>query len=175
MNPIYSLGVQSDMPYPRVMVASSLPSYAETKLQSALSTVPEPLNASDVMIDAKSISSGFTGLVEDTSPGSSVKLFQPMPSVQDEDGGTRGTFLNEEELERDNDLSPTMSKMDSGFEQSSAPKARLKNIHRQLSSLDVCKTYMYKSTGVSKRTIGVKSQVRLMLAYLEGIVDGIDE
>jgi len=193
MNPIYSLGVQSDVPFPRAGCKLDLSSFAEakpgrpvvTKIQRAMSTSTGPdeaLSGSEATDDARSMYSGFTGFVEDSSPGSSIKLFRPAVSVSgEEDGidGKRGTCLDEEETEGDTiypAISPTstVSKKDSGFEASSVPKARLESIHRQLSSLDVCKKYLAKTSNTSKRTTGMKGQVRLMLAYLGSIVEGTD-
>lgn len=185
MNPIYSLGVQSDVPFPRAGWESGLPSFAEAKLgrpfvdkdQRAMSTgVDEVLPGSEATDDARSMYSGFTGFVEDSTPSSSIKLFRTDLSVPGDEA--RGTCLDEEETAGDA-LSPssTVSKKDSGFEASSVPKARLDSIHRQLSSLDVCKKHFdkTKSSNTSRRNDGVKVQIRLMLAYLGGIVDGADD
>lgn len=188
LNPIYSLGVQSEVPFARVGLPLN-PAFAVARLEVSITTGPESLRESDVMDDdQRSMFSGFTGFVEDSSPGSSIKLFGPASSVgedneADVDGSTNamdsaGTFLNEEEREgKVTSNTSSVSKKDSGFAQSnysSLPMAHLEKIHRKLGSIDICKAHLAKATKGRKQT-GMKAQVLLMLEFLEGIVDATND
>lgn len=185
LNIVYSLGIQSPIPF--------LETVARPVVMDNYVAVHHAIeNGSELMDDQRSMLSGFTGEV---MPSNSIHLFHvddptevsqevgvPGSSVDDQFG--RRTYLgpdNDAEVDEHGQLEGRRDEGDSGIEHSGdgrkiAPNVQLEEIHRQLAKVTPCRQYLAKKTsGNIEARFTTKTRVLQLLAFLEGVVEGIHD
>lgn len=182
MNIVYCLGIQSAVPFEEVRVSPVVMQTSSVTMDSQIA------QGSEFMDDQRSMLSGFTGEV---MPSNSIHLFR----IRDEgsngvcsqeasgaDEWRRRTYLghgcDDEEHGR---LERRRDEGDSGIEHSGdgrrmAAHVQLEELHRQLASVTPCRQYLAKKAGGKMEgKFSTKTRVLQLLAYLEGVVEGINE